>query len=64
MITVFSVGLKHQLISLPTIIRWCGGELGRDDDSVLRVALDLGVRSNTTKKDLEEANGRGNREDW
>ena len=42
--------------------------LRRDDDSVLRVALDLEVsgkrKQRMTEKDLEEASGRGDREDW
>ena len=42
--------------------------LRRDDDSVLRVGLDLEVsgkrKRRTTKKDLEETSGRGDREDW
>ena len=40
--------------------------LKRDDDSVLRVSLDLEVsgKKARTIEDLEEASGRGDREDW
>ena len=36
--------------------------LRRDDDSVLRDALDLEARA--TEEDLEEASGGGDGEDW
>ena len=43
--------------------------LRRDDDSVLRVALNLVAsewqeKARTTEEDLEEASGRGDKEDW
>ena len=49
--------------------RWYGHVLRRDDDSALRVALDLEVSSKRKQgrlevEDLEEASGGRDREDW
>ena len=48
-------------------VRWYGHVLRSDDDSVLRVAPDLSKwqeKARTTEEYLEEASGRGDREDW
>ena len=64
------LGLKETIDRLATAngVRWYGHVLRRDDDSVLRVALNLEVsgkrKRGRPKKDLEEASGRGDREDW
>ena len=63
------LGLKKTINRLATVngIRWYGHVLRRDDDSVLRVALNLGSewqeKVRTTEEDLEEASGGGVRED-
>ena len=64
------LGLKKIVDGFATAngVRWYSHMMGRVDDSVLRVALDLeGERqekARKTKKDLEEASGGGDREDW
>ena len=64
------LGLKETINRLATAngVRWYGHVLRRDDDSVLRVALeswsDWQEKARTTEEDLEEASGRGDREDW
>ena len=49
-------------------VRRYGHLLKRDDESVLRDALDLEEsgkkKARTTKENLEEASGRGDMEDW
>ena len=49
-------------------VRWYGHVLRRDDDSVLRVVLDIKSerqeKASTTKEDLEEASGGEDREGW
>ena len=63
------LGLKETIHWLATAngVRWYGHVLRRDGNSVLRVALNLEVtrqeKARTTKEDLEEAGGRGDRED-
>ena len=64
------LGLKETIDRLVTAneVRWYGHVLGRDDDSVLRVALDLEVSGKrkrerpkkTWKKQVEKETG----EDW
>ena len=64
------LGLKETMDRLATAngVRWYGHVLRRDDDSVLRVALNLEVnwqeKARTTEENLEEASGRGDRESW
>ena len=45
-------------------VGWYGHVLSRDDNSVLRVALNLEVSGKRSEEDLEEASGRGDRKDW
>ena len=60
------LGLKQTIDRLATAsgVRWCGHVLRRDDDSILRVALDFEVSGKRKRGHLEEANGGGDREDW
>ena len=62
------LGLKVTIdrLAIANGVRWYGHVLRRDDDSVLRVALDLKVarESEDHEKDLEEASGGGYRKDW
>ena len=67
------LGLKETIDQLTTAsgVRWYGHELRRNDDSVLRVALDLEVSGSrkqgrpkkTWKKQVEEAEKVGLKED-
>ena len=65
------LGLKEIMDRLATAngVRWCGHVLRRDDDSALRVGLNLEVsgkrKRGRPEEDLEEASeGGGDREDW
>ena len=63
------LALKETIDRLATAngVRWYGHVLRRDDDSVLRVVLDIKSerqeKASTTKEDLEETSGGGDRED-
>ena len=63
-----TLALKETIDQLATAneVRWYGHVLRRDDNSVLRVVLDLEVSGNrkTTIEDLEEASVGGDKEDW
>ena len=56
------LGLKETIDQLATAngVRWYGHVLRRNDNNVLRVALDLEV----TGKRKQGRPGRGDREDW
>ena len=64
------LGLKETIDRLATAngVRWYGHVLRRDDDSVLRVVLNLEVsgkrKRGRPKKTWKKAGGRGDREDW
>ena len=63
------LGLKEIIDRLATAngVKWSGHVLRRDDDSVLRVALNLEVRARETRTaeiDLEEASGGGYKDGW
>ena len=63
------LGLKETINRLVTAngVRWYGHVLRRDDDSVLRVALNLGTEwqyKARMTKGLEEASGGRDIEDW
>ena len=64
------LGLQEAIDWLATAnrVRWFGHVLRRDDDSVLRVAInfwsDWQEKARTTERDLEKASGGGDREDW
>ena len=60
------LGLRKTIDQLATEneVRWYGHALRRDDDSVLRVALNFEVSGKkTTDEDLDEGSGGGDRED-